>query len=77
MDSFKCGFEIAGRLREPGFRKRLIDAGGAKGCPLIPATPETVMGHVVGCMEHYDKGLIVMPDETQPEGVRLIWWEKR
>jgi hypothetical protein len=75
---FKWGFEIARRLRFKGFRERLHDAGGGtEDVALIPATYDESLKDVLETMNNYRRGLLVVQDDQEPEGVRLIWWERR
>ena len=75
---FKLGFKIAARLKEAAFRDRLSDAGGGEEhTALLVAVATEPLSEVLARMEHYERGLILVEDETEPQGVRLVWWEKR
>lgn len=75
---FDLCFDVARRLREPGFRDRLSKAGGGTAdVALLPTTYDQKVSDLTDRMTYHDKGLILVKDESEPEGVKLIWWEKR
>ncbi len=74
---FTWGFEVMRRLVEPRFRRRLSRAKWPDNDVTVPACPQEPLSDVLARMTHHRKGLIVIPDATQPEGVLIFRWERR